>query len=67
MRLSLVIGGFVVSLFGVVFLLQGAGAIGPTSSFMFEDKQWIYAGTLIFLVGDALALVGLTRPDKSQR
>ena len=55
----LVGGGVVVALLGVLFTLQGFGAIG--GSVMSGVTFWAVAGPVIALAGLALAAVGLRR------
>jgi hypothetical protein len=59
MRILLVAVGFVITLAGVVFALQGVGDIG--GSFMSGTTAWAVAGPLIALAGLALIALGLRR------
>jgi hypothetical protein len=43
--------GAVLIIFGVIFQLQGRGQIGPESSFMYYNKDWIYYGIGIVISG----------------
>jgi len=45
------------TLAGVVFVLQGEGIVGPQSSFMYNNPTWIYQGVAAALVG-ILIIVG---------
>jgi len=41
----LIIGiGIIVIIFGIVFFLQGQSVVGPKSSFMYSNPQWIING-----------------------
>jgi hypothetical protein len=60
MTRGLLIGaGAIVAVAGVVFTLQGAGAIG--GSVMSGVTFWVVAGPLTALCGIALAVAGLRR------
>jgi hypothetical protein len=57
---ALLVGvGVLIAVAGVVFALQGAGAIG--GSVMTGSTFWAVAGPVIALAGLALAAVGLRR------
>ncbi|MBI3640720.1 MAG: hypothetical protein HY223_10515 [Thaumarchaeota archaeon] len=43
--------GIIVIIFGIVFFLQGKSVIGPKSSFMYSNPQWIINGQWIAIVG----------------
>jgi hypothetical protein len=55
----LVAVGALVALAGIVFTLQGAGAIGGSA--MSGSTFWAVAGPIIALAGLALATVGVRR------
>lgn len=58
---NLMIGvGGLVTVFGLLFLLQGTGLVGGSA--MSNDHFWIYAGAVIALVGAAVLTLGLRRP-----
>ena len=60
MMRSLLIGaGAIVAVAGVIFTLQGVGAIG--GSVMSGVTLWAVAGPVIALCGIALAVAGLRR------
>ena len=48
---SLVIIGTIVLIFGLIFHLQGQSVIGPESSFMYSNPDWITYGIQIAIVG----------------
>lgn len=60
---TLVGAGAVIALAGVIFTLQGLGAIG--GSVMSGVTFWAVAGPVIALAGLALAAVGLRRRSAS--
>lgn len=53
MRLGrpLIIVGLILIFFGVIFQFQGRGQIGPESSFMYYNKDWISYGIMIIISG----------------
>lgn len=59
--LGLVAAGFATVVLGVIFHLQGQGAVGPQSSFMYANQQWIDYGLYIALAGCAIAVLGAVR------
>ena len=48
---SLVIIGTIVFIFGLIFHLQGHSVIGPESSFMYSNPDWITYGIQISIAG----------------
>jgi len=54
--LSLIILGILILVSGGVFNFQGQGIIGPESSFMYSNPEWISYGQQIVIVG--LIIVG---------
>ena len=48
---SLVIIGTIVLIFGIIFHLQGHSVIGPQSSFMYSNPDWVTYGIEISIVG----------------
>ncbi len=56
---SLVIIGTIVLIFGLIFHLQGQSVIGPESSFMYSNPDWITYGIQIAIVGIIIVMVGI--------
>ena len=57
---KLLIGiGIIVMIFGTMFFLQGHSIVGPKSSFMYSNPQWIINGQWIVIVGIIILVVGL--------
>ena len=56
---SLLFVGLLVVLAGVVFTLQGLGIVGPPTSFMYQNGQWIYGGSAMVVIGSLIFLGGL--------
>jgi hypothetical protein len=66
MRRGLLVGaGALIALTGVIFTLQGVGAIGGSA--MSGDTFWAVAGPIIAVAGLALATVGVRRAAPGQR
>ena len=55
----IIIAGVFVILAGVLFHLQGRALVGPASSFMYANPQWISNGQWIALVGLGVLAAGL--------
>ena len=60
MRLGrlVIIVGMIMIFFGIVFQFQGRGQIGPESSFMYYNKNWISYGMIIIASGIAVSGFG---------
>ena len=55
----LVIIGTVILIFGLIFHLQGRSVIGPESSFMYSNPDWITYGIQIAILGIIIVTVGI--------
>ena len=44
---------------GVIFHLQGKSIVGPESSFMYSNPQWITYGTQIVVLGGIILAIGV--------
>ncbi len=64
---AMVAGGTLVLLFGIVFYLQGLSVVGPESSFMYSNPQWVGHGIQIAAVGAAAAAAGVAIWARSGR
>ncbi len=51
--------GIIVIIFGIVFFLQGHSVVGPKSSFMYSNPQWIINGQWIVILGIIILASGL--------
>jgi energy-converting hydrogenase Eha subunit E len=49
-RILISIGAALI-VFGLIFQFQGKGQIGPESSFMYDNQNWIYYGIGIVILG----------------
>ena len=55
----LVIVGIIIMILGLIFHLQGQSTIGPESSFMYSNPDWITYGMQISIVGIVIFGIGL--------
>lgn len=55
----LVIVGIVIIVFGGLFHLQGQSIVGPESSFMYSNPDWITYGIEIIIVGIVIFGIGV--------
>ena len=56
--LPIILSGIIVMIFGIIFQFQGQGMIGPESSFMYQNQNWIDNGIYIGMVGVIIILIG---------
>ena len=56
--LSIVIPGIILVIFGIIFNFQGQGIVGPETSFMYENQEWIDNGIFMSMIGVILILIG---------
>ncbi len=52
--ITLIILGILIFLSGVLFHLQGQGIVGPESSFMYYNPEWITYGLQIAFIGGVI-------------
>ena len=45
-------------IFGFIFSLQGQSILGPESSFMYSNPNWIDYGIQIIILGIIIVLIG---------
>ncbi len=55
-----IIIGLVVIIFGMIFHLQGQAIVGPESSFMYSNPDWITYGLQIVIVGIFVTGIGVS-------
>ena len=65
----IIITGIVILIMGLIFHLQGQSIVGPESSFMYSNPEWIKngqwiatSGIIILSVGIVISKVNLQRP-----
>ncbi|NND86728.1 MAG: hypothetical protein HKM23_05295 [Nitrosopumilus sp.] len=54
-----IIAGTIIGIFGIVFHLQGYAVVGPESSFMYSNPDWITYGMQIAIVGAIIIAGGI--------
>lgn len=66
---SIIILGIIITILGIVFYLQGRSVVGPESSFMYSNPEWIKngqwittGGIVILSAGIVISKVNLRRP-----
>ena len=61
MKIGIVIAivGGILSILGVIFHLQGQSIVGPQSSFMYSNPDWITYGLQIMFVGIGIIVLGI--------
>ena len=52
--------GIITFIFGVIFDLQGQSIVGPESSFMYANPDWITYGIEIMIIGTIIIGMGIT-------
>ena len=56
--LPIIIPGVILVIFGIIFNFQGQGMVGPETSFMYQNQDWIDNGIIISMLGVILILIG---------
>jgi len=56
----LIIIGIIILIFGTIFHFQGLGVVGPESSFMYMNPEWITYGQQIAILGIVISGIGIT-------
>lgn len=59
MKKIIILAGAIMIAFGVLFQFQGRGVVGPESSFMYYNKDWIYYGIGIVVFGVLVCGLGV--------
>jgi hypothetical protein len=55
----MIIPGVVIMIMGVIFHLQGQSIVGPESSFMYSNPQWVTYGIQIATIGGVIIAAGI--------
>ena len=53
------IAGITILLFGIIFHLQGRSIVGPPTSFMYANPDWINHGMQIAIIGIGIIVLGI--------
>ena len=56
--LPIIISGIIIMIIGIIFQFQGQGIVGPESSFMYDNPNWINNGVYIGMAGVIIILIG---------
>lgn len=56
---GIIIFGVTILVLGVIFHLQGQSIVGPQSSFMYSNPDWITYGLQIMFVGIGIIVSGI--------
>ena len=62
---SLVIIGAIIGIFGIIFHLQGKSIVGPESSFMYSNPDWVTYGIQIVILGIVILITGVVITKKN--
>ena len=54
-----IIAGTIIGISGIVFHLQGYAVVGPESSFMYSNPDWVTYGMQIAIVGVIIIAAGI--------
>ena len=54
-----IITGIGIMIMGVIFHLQGQSIVGPESSFMYSNPQWVTYGIQIIIAGGIILVIGI--------
>jgi hypothetical protein len=55
---TMIIIGMIVGIFGSIFHLQGKSIVGPESSFMYSNPEWVSYGLQMIILGIITLSVG---------
>jgi len=55
---AVIVIGIITFIFGVIFDLQGQSIVGPESSFMYANPDWITYGIEIMIIGAIVIGIG---------
>jgi len=62
---TLIIIGIIVGIFGLIFHLQGKSIVGPESSFMYSNPEWVNYGLEIIIIGFIILGIGFVTLKKN--
>ena len=57
--ITIVIVGGIIAILGTIFHFQGHSVVGPESSFMYSNPDWITYGLQIMFVGIGIIISGI--------
>ena len=56
---AVIITGIGIMIMGLIFHLQGQSMVGPESSFMYSNPQWVTYGIQIIIAGGIILVIGI--------
>lgn len=56
---TITITGIIILIFGMIFHLQGQSVIGPETSFMYSNPEWVTYGIQIAVIGIIVMTTGI--------
>jgi len=56
---STILAGTIILIAGIIFHLQGQSMLGPQTSFMYSNADWISYGMQIAIAGVIIVIIGL--------
>lgn len=56
---AVIVTGIGIMIIGMIFHLQGQSIVGPESSFMYSNPEWITYGTLVVILGGIILAAGI--------
>lgn len=59
MQRALIGAGVAIVVLGIVFHMQGQSIVGPESSFMYSNPDWITYGLQISIIGSIILGIGI--------
>ncbi|WP_148680169.1 hypothetical protein [Nitrosopumilus maritimus] len=57
--IAIAIVGSIITILGTIFHFQGQSVIGPESSFMYSNPDWITYGSQIMIIGIIITISGI--------
>jgi len=58
-RSFVIIPGIIITILGIIFHFQGKGIVGPESSFMYSNPEWIDYGIILIIIGLVITAIGI--------
>ncbi len=55
----IIAAGIISIFFGFIFHLQGHSLVGPETSFMYSNEDWVTYGLEIVIVGSSILIFGI--------
>jgi hypothetical protein len=52
--------GTIIFIFGIIFHLQGQSVVGPESSFMYANPEWVSYGIQMAISGIVISGIGIS-------